>query len=93
MNIRDEHISTTKLSQGQRERLAFAFACSYPSEIIVLDEVSSNQDAGFRHKIYFEILPELKAAGKTIVVITHDERYFSIADVVLKFEHGKLMES
>lgn len=93
VNIWDEHISTTKLSQGQRERLAFAFACSYPSEIIVLDEVSSNQDAGFRHKIYFEILPELKAAGKTIVVITHDERYFSIADVVLKFEHGKLIES
>jgi putative pyoverdin transport system ATP-binding/permease protein len=93
VNVQDEHISTTKLSQGQRERLAFAFACSYPSEIIVLDEVSSNQDAGFRHKIYFEILPELKAAGKTIVVITHDERYFSIADVVLKFEYGKLMES
>ncbi|HAC15563.1 MAG TPA: hypothetical protein DCE78_06415 [Bacteroidetes bacterium] len=93
VNVKDEHISTTKLSQGQRERLAFAFACSYPSEIIVLDEVSSNQDAGFRHKIYFEILPELKALGKTIVVITHDERYFSIADVVLKFEHGMLTES
>lgn len=93
VNVQDDHISTTKLSQGQRERLAFAFACSYPSEIIVLDEVSSNQDAGFRHKIYFEILPELKASGKTIVVITHDERYFSIADVVLKFEQGKLVVS
>jgi cyclic peptide transporter len=91
VQVDGNRISTTKLSQGQRERLAFAFACSYPSEIVVLDEVSSNQDAGFRNTIYHEILPELKSMGKTIIVITHDERYFQVADVMLKFEHGKLV--
>jgi ABC-type siderophore export system fused ATPase/permease subunit len=91
--VEGNRISTTRLSQGQKERLAFAFACSYPSEIVVLDEVSSNQDAGFRHTIYYEILPELKAAGKTVVVITHDERYFSVADVLLKFENGQLVST
>jgi putative ATP-binding cassette transporter len=91
VQVDDDRISTTRLSQGQRERLAFAFACSYPSEIVVLDEVSSNQDAGFRNTIYHEILPELKSAGKTVIVITHDERYFDVADVMLKFEHGKLV--
>lgn len=85
-------ITTIRLSQGQRERLAFAFACSYPAEIVVLDEVSSNQDAGFRNTIYHEILPELKSAGKTVIVITHDERYFDVAESMLKFEHGKLVD-
>jgi putative ATP-binding cassette transporter len=93
VRVEGNRISTTRLSQGQKERLAFAFACSYPSEIVVLDEVSSNQDAGFRHTIYYEILPELKAAGKTVVVITHDERYFSVADVLLKFENGQLVST
>ncbi len=91
VQVRGNRISTTRLSQGQRERLAFAFACSYPSEIVVLDEVSSNQDAGFRNTIYHEILPELKSAGKTVIVITHDERYFDVADIMLKFEDGKLV--
>jgi putative ATP-binding cassette transporter len=90
VQVAGDRISTTSLSQGQRERLAFAFACSYPSEIVVLDEVSSNQDARFRNTIYHEILPELKSAGKTVIVITHDERYFDVADVLLTFEHGKL---
>lgn len=91
VQVDGNRITTTRLSQGQRERLAFAFACSYPSEIVVLDEVSSNQDAGFRSTIYHEILPELKSAGKTVIVITHDERYFDVADTLLKFEHGKLV--
>lgn len=91
VQVNGNRITTTRLSQGQRERLAFAFACSYPSEIVVLDEVSSNQDAGFRSTIYHEILPELKSAGKTVIVITHDERYFDVADTLLKFEHGKLV--
>lgn len=91
VHISQNKITTNKLSQGQRERLAFAFACSYPAEIVVLDEVSSNQDSGFRNKIYHEIIPELKQSGKTVVVISHDERYFELADVMLQFKHGKLI--
>lgn len=91
VHISQNKITTSKLSQGQRERLAFAFACSYPSEIVVLDEVSSNQDSGFRNKIYHEIIPELKDLGKTVVVISHDERYFELADVLLHFKNGQLV--
>lgn len=80
------------LSQGQKERLAFAIACSYPSEILVLDEIASNQDAQFKQRIYQEILPELRNTGKTIVVISHDQKYFSCADYTLRFKDGKLSE-
>jgi ABC-type siderophore export system fused ATPase/permease subunit len=34
------------------------------------------------------ILAELKSQGKTIIAATHDDRYFPVADRVLKMEYG-----
>ena len=39
---------------------------------------------------YKRILPELKANGKTVVVISHDDRYYHLRDRVVKLEYGKL---
>jgi putative ATP-binding cassette transporter len=39
---------------------------------------------------YTELLPELKARGKTALVITHDDKYFYIADRIVKLDYGKL---
>jgi ABC-type siderophore export system fused ATPase/permease subunit len=39
---------------------------------------------------YRSILPELKAQGKTVLVISHDDRYFDLADRVLSLENGQL---
>lgn len=90
VEITNDSVVLTALSQGQKERLAFAIACSYDSEILVLDEIASNQDAQFKERIYSEILPELRDNGKTIVVISHDQKYFSSADNILRFQGGKL---
>lgn len=35
---------------------------------------------------YREILPELKSAGNTIIAITHDDRYFDVADKVYRLD-------
>jgi putative pyoverdin transport system ATP-binding/permease protein len=91
VEINQDEISTEKLSQGQRERLAFAIACSYPSEILVLDEIASNQDVDFKHRIYHEILPMLRDQGKTIIVISHDQNYFRAADNTIRFQNGKVI--
>ena len=82
-----------RLSQGQRERLALALACSYDSEIILLDEIASNQDADFKVKIYHEILPALRDAGKTVIAISHDDRFFSQADYLLHFRDGTIIKT
>ena len=79
------------LSQGQRERLALAIACSYDSEIILLDEIASNQDADFKVKIYHEILPALRDAGKTVIAISHDDRFFHKADYLIHFRDGNIL--
>lgn len=81
-------LSTTSLSQGQRKRLALLAAYVEDRPIYVFDEWAADQDPTFKAVFYTELLPELKAKGKGVVVITRDERYFDLADVVLKIEEG-----
>jgi putative ATP-binding cassette transporter len=85
-------LGDTRLSQGQRKRLALLLALLEERPILVLDEWAADQDPGFRRRFYTELLPGLKAAGKTIVAITHDEHYFHVADRVLKMDGGRLVE-
>lgn len=82
--------STTKLSRGQRKRLALLVALLEDRPFYVFDEWAADQDPHFKKIFYTELLPELKAAGKTVLVITHDERYFSTADRLVMLDGGKL---
>ena len=40
---------------------------------------------------YTELLPDLKRLGKTIIVISHDDRYFDIADQLVRLRAGKVV--
>jgi len=82
----------TQLSQGQRKRLALLVAILEERPILVLDEWAADQDPGYRRRFYHEILPLLKALGKTVVAVTHDEHYFHAADRVVKMDEGLLLE-
>ena len=82
--------TNTDLSTGERKRLAFINAIMQRRPILVLDEPAADQDVVFRQLLYEEILPELKASGKTLIVSTHDEDYFSYADQVLYLQDGNL---
>lgn len=85
-------LSTLNLSQGQRKRLALTQCYIDDSDVYVFDEWAADQDPLFRGFFYAELLPELKRRGKTTVVVTHDDRYFAIADRVLTLEQGRLVE-
>jgi putative pyoverdin transport system ATP-binding/permease protein len=87
----DGTLSTTELSQGQRKRLALLTAWLEDRPIFVFDEWGADQDPLFKEVFYTELLPELKRAGKTVLAITHDDRYFHVADRVLHLESGKLL--
>src|SRR6202012_4460441 len=84
--------STTNLSTGQRKRLALAQAYVEDRPVLVTDEWAADQDPEFRRVFYEELLPELKAQGKTLIVISHDDRYFHIADRVLRLADGRIVE-
>lgn len=91
VNIDQGIFSTLALSQGQRRRLALLVAYLEDRPFYVFDEWAADQDPEFRQMFYMELLPELKQQGKTIVVITHDDRYFYLADQILKLDYGQLV--
>jgi putative ATP-binding cassette transporter len=89
-SAREGRLSDTRLSAGQRKRLALLLALLEERPLILLDEWAADQDPSFRRLFYRELLPQLKAAGKTVVAITHDDHYFDVADRVLKMDGGRL---
>ncbi|WP_223632414.1 cyclic peptide export ABC transporter [Corallococcus sp. EGB] len=84
-------LSTTELSLGQRKRLALLTAYLEDRPIYLFDEWAADQDPAFKAVFYTELLPELKRQGKTVVVISHDDRYFHVADRILRLDAGKLV--
>jgi putative ATP-binding cassette transporter len=85
-------LSTTAVSQGQRKRLALLTAYLEDRPFYLFDEWASDQDPYFKNVFYTKLLPDLKARGKTVLVITHDDRYFHVADRLVKLDYGKLAE-
>ncbi|HWS55172.1 MAG TPA: cyclic peptide export ABC transporter [Pyrinomonadaceae bacterium] len=93
VEVRDGALSTTELSQGQRKRLALLTAYLEDRPIYVFDEWAADQDPEFRDIFYFQLLSELKAKGKTLVVISHDDRYYHLADRLVKLDSGQVVYS
>jgi len=91
VSVENGRLSTTKLSYGQRKRLALLVAYFEESEIYVFDEWAADQDQEFREFFYREFLPAMKQQGKTMLVVSHDERYFHLADKVVKFDSGAIV--
>ncbi len=85
--------STLALSTGQRKRLALLVAWLEDRPFYLFDEWAADQDPAFREVFYHQLLPALKARGKTVLVITHDDRYFHLADRCLKLELGQLVSA
>ncbi len=87
-----EKFSRLDLSTGQRKRLALISALLEDRPILMFDEWAADQDPHFRHHFYEELLPGLKAKGKTILAVSHDDRFWHVADRVIKMEYGKFVE-
>jgi len=90
VQVKDGVLSTTKLSFGQRKRLALLTAYLEDRPIYIFDEWASGQDPVFKEIFYLKLLPELKAKGKTVLVVSHDDKYYSIADRIIKLENGRV---
>ncbi len=92
VQIKDGGFTSRSLSQGQRKRLALIVSYLEDRPFLLFDEWAADQDPSFKDVFYHHLLPELKEQGKTIFVISHDDRYFHLADRVLKMENGQLVD-
>ena len=85
-------MSNRALSTGQRKRLAMVLAQLSDKPVLLLDEWAAEQDPEFRETFYDSLLPQLRDEGRLVIVITHDETYFSRADRCLRLEGDRFVE-
>lgn len=90
VSLTDQRFSTLGLSDGQRKRIALFVSYLEDRDVYVFDEWAADQDPQFKETFYSTILFRLKALGKIVIVITHDDRYFHLADQLIKMENGAL---
>ncbi len=90
VKVKDGMLSNTQLSQGQRKRLALLSAYLEDRPFYLFDEWASDQDPLFKEVFYTQLLPELKSRNKTVLVITHDDHYFHLADRIIKLDYGRI---
>jgi putative ATP-binding cassette transporter len=83
-------LSTLALSQGQRKRLALLTAYLEDRPFYIFDEWAADQDPVFKELFYTQLLPDLRTREKTVLVITHDDKYYYIADRIIKLDSGRL---
>jgi putative ATP-binding cassette transporter len=88
----DGEFTNINLSTGQRKRLAMVAALLNDRPIYVFDEWAADQDPEFRKYFYESLIKELREMGKTIIAVSHDDRYFHHADRVLKMDYGIFKE-
>lgn len=78
------------LSAGEKQRLGLARAFLRGSDLILLDEPTSNVDS-INEGIILKALKEQKK-NKSIILVSHRESTMAVADRVYKIEKGKIYE-
>lgn len=90
LEIKDEKIQNINLSSGQKKRAALLQILVQNKDFIMLDEFTAELDPEFRKYFYVNILPLLKSRNIGVFAISHDDRYFSIADKIYIMKNGIL---
>ncbi|MCL6902498.1 ABC transporter ATP-binding protein [Clostridioides difficile] len=81
-----------ELSGGQQQRVAIARALIAKPDIIFADEPTGNLDSKSGSEVMNLLIKTSKQFGKTLVVITHDDRIAKLADRKISIIDGVLME-
>ncbi len=91
-HFRDGRFTNTRLSTGQMKRLALLTCILEDSPVFLFDELAADQDPEFKSYLYRQLIPQLHAAGKTIVAVTHDEDFAleSTTARILRMNYGQL---
>lgn len=84
------HHTPEELSGGQQQRVAIARALINNPHVIIADEPTSNIDAE-AIKYLIETIYALKKEGRTIIISTHDQALFNVADVIFDVKDGRII--
>jgi putative ABC transport system ATP-binding protein len=80
-----------ELSGGQRQRVAIARALVNEPQVILADEPSGNLDTAATLEV-LRLFEELRSAGQTLLIVTHDERVAATADRLISMRDGMFVD-
>ncbi|WP_369227314.1 ABC transporter ATP-binding protein [Streptomyces sp. R39] len=80
-----------QLSGGQRQRVAIARALANEPLVLLADEPTGNLDTAATLDV-LRLFEDLRAAGQTLVIVTHDERVAATADRLVSMRDGRLVD-
>ena len=81
-----------QLSGGQKQRIAIVRALIMHPEVLLLDEITAALDPEMVHEV-LQVVLDLAKSGSTMLIVTHEMAFAkAIADRVLFFEHGEIVE-
>lgn len=83
------HHRSAEMSGGQQQRVAIARAIAQAPPVILADEPTGNLDSASSKEI-LEILKQLHAEGRTVILITHDNEIADQAKRVIRIKDGKI---
>ncbi|MBR6531751.1 MAG: ABC transporter ATP-binding protein [Clostridia bacterium] len=81
----------SEMSGGQQQRVAIARAVAAKPPVILADEPTGNLDSASGKEV-MRIINELWAEGRTIILITHDDKIAEKAHRVIRISDGKIIE-
>ena len=87
------HFLPEKLSGGEKQRVAIARALVNDPSLILADEPTANLDSKIGHEIMRLLRHIAKEQGRSVVIVSHDQRIKDIADRVLWLEDGEFKEA
>lgn len=90
LSNRKDH-KPAQMSGGQQQRVAIARAIAQAPPVILADEPTGNLDSGSSAEI-MKILKELYHAGRTVILITHDNDIAANAGRIIRIKDGKIVE-
>jgi len=85
--------SPARLSGGEKQRVSIARALANDPKLILADEPTANLDSRRGREVMRLLRGVAKNMGKTVVVVSHDERLKEIADRILWMEDGRFKET
>lgn len=91
-DFHDNGFTELNLSTGQKKRLALIVSFLEDKPVYIFDEWAADQDPTFKDFFYNNLLNKLKAEDKTVIAVSHDDRYFHLADRIIKLDYGKLIQ-
>lgn len=86
----EAHRNVLKLSGGQQQRVAIARAMASSAPVILADEPTGNLDEDTAHDVTELLVEKAKSMDKCVVIVSHSNEVAAMADVIVRFSHGKI---